>query len=129
MVQWHSYMQNTSSLVNFRSPGCSAATMIQAIITLQVAFLAGAVASVLAGYSGMRAATSANGRTAMAAKSGGQPAALAVSYNGGAVMGLSVGGLGLLGISLVAYFLSSGDGSHRIRSRIRNGCIFYRFIR
>ena len=77
-----------------------------------VAFLAGAIASVLAGYSGMRAATSANGRTAMAAKSGGQPAALAVSYNGGAVMGLSVGGLGLLGISLVAYWLSSGDGSH-----------------
>jgi K(+)-stimulated pyrophosphate-energized sodium pump len=77
-----------------------------------VAFLAGAIASVLAGYSGMRAATSANGRTAMAAKSGGQPAALAVSYNGGAVMGLSVGGLGLLGISLVAYWLSSGDTSH-----------------
>ena len=73
------------------------------------AFLAGAVASVLAGFSGMRAATSANGRTAMAAKSGGQPAALAVSYNGGAVMGLSVGGLGLLGISLIAYWLSSGD--------------------
>ena len=76
------------------------------------AFLAGAVASVLAGYSGMRAATSANGRTAMAAKSGGQPAALAVSYNGGAVMGLSVGGLGLLGISLIAYWLSSGETSH-----------------
>ena len=74
-----------------------------------LAFLAGAVASVLAGYSGMRAATSANGRTAMAAKNGGQPAALAVSYNGGAVMGLSVGGLGLLGISLVAYFLGAGD--------------------
>ena len=73
------------------------------------AFLAGAVASVLAGFSGMRAATSANGRTAMAAKSGGQPAALAVSFNGGAVMGLSVGGLGLLGISLIAYWLSSGD--------------------
>ena len=47
-----------------------------------VAFLAGAVASVLAGFSGMRAATSANGRTAMAAKSGGQPAALAGSYDG-----------------------------------------------
>ena len=76
------------------------------------AFLAGAVASVLAGFSGMRAATSANGRTAMAAKTGGQPAALAVSYNGGAVMGLSVGGLGLLGISLIAYWLSSGDTSH-----------------
>ena len=74
-----------------------------------LAFLAGALTSVLAGFSGMRAATSANGRTAMAAKNGGQPEALAVSYNGGAVMGLSVGGLGLLGISLVAYFLGAGD--------------------
>ena len=74
-----------------------------------IAFFAGALASVAAGFSGMRAATSANGRTAMAAKSGGQPAALAVSYNGGAVMGLSVGGLGLLGISLVAFWLGAGD--------------------
>lgn len=74
-----------------------------------IAFFAGALASVGAGFSGMRAATSANGRTAMAAKSGGQPAALAVSYNGGAVMGLSVGGLGLLGISLVAWWLGAGD--------------------
>ena len=77
-----------------------------------VAFLAGAITSVIAGFSGMRAATSANGRTAMAAKNGGQSAALEVSYNGGAVMGLSVGGLGLLGISLIAYWLSQGTGSH-----------------
>ena len=74
-----------------------------------IAFFAGALASVAAGFSGMRAATSANGRTAMAAKSGGQPAALAVSYNGGAVMGLSVGGLGLLGISVIAWWLGAGD--------------------
>ena len=74
-----------------------------------IAFFAGALASVAAGFSGMRAATSANGRTAMAAISGGQPAALAVSYNGGAVMGLSVGGLGLLGISLIAWWLGAGD--------------------
>ena len=74
-----------------------------------IAFFAGAIASVLAGFSGMRAATSANGRTAMAAKNDGQAGALAVSYNGGAVMGLSVGGLGLLGISLVAYWLNAGD--------------------
>ena len=39
---------------------------------------------------------------------GGQPEALEVSYNGGAVMGLSVGGLGLLGISLMAYWLGTG---------------------
>ena len=75
-----------------------------------IAFFAGAIASVLAGFSGMRAATSANGRTAMAAKNDGQAGALAVSYNGGAVMGLSVGGLGLLGISLVAFWLGAEDG-------------------
>jgi K(+)-stimulated pyrophosphate-energized sodium pump len=74
-----------------------------------IAFFAGAVASVAAGFSGMRAATSANGRTAMAAKNDGQAGALAVSYNGGAVMGLSVGGLGLLGISLIAFWLSAGE--------------------
>ena len=74
-----------------------------------IAFFAGALASVLAGFSGMRAATSANGRTTMAAKNDGKAGALAVSYNGGAVMGLSVGGLGLLGISLVAYWLGAGD--------------------
>ena len=74
-----------------------------------IAFFAGAIASVLAGFSGMRAATSANGRTAMAAKNEGQAGALAVSYNGGAVMGLSVGGLGLLGISLVAFWLDAAN--------------------
>src|SRR6056300_625309 len=76
-----------------------------------IAFFAGAVASVLAGFSGTRAATSANGRTAMAAKSEGRAGALAVSYNGGAVMGLSVGGLGLLGISLVALWLDAEGGA------------------
>ena len=76
-----------------------------------IAFFLGALASVLAGFSGMRAATSANGRTAMAAKSEGRAGALAVSYNGGAVMGLSVGGLGLLGISLVALWLDAESGA------------------
>ncbi len=76
-----------------------------------IAFFAGAIASVLAGFSGMRSATSANGRTAMAAKNDGQAGALAVSYNGGAVMGLSVGGLGLLGISLIAFWLGAEEGS------------------
>ncbi|RTZ96569.1 MAG: sodium-translocating pyrophosphatase [Candidatus Poseidoniales archaeon] len=79
-----------------------------------VAFLAGAAASVAAGFSGMRAATSANGRTAMAAAEGGQPAALAVAYNGGAVMGLSVGGLGLLGISVMAMWLGTGDAIQNV---------------
>jgi K(+)-stimulated pyrophosphate-energized sodium pump len=74
-----------------------------------IAFLAGAITSVVAGFCGMRAATSANGRTAMAAATGGQPAALGISFKGGAVMGLSVGGLGLLGISAMAMWLGTGE--------------------
>ena len=69
-----------------------------------VAFIIGALCSGAAGFSGMKSATSANGRTAQAAASGGQAAALTTSYNGGAVMGLAVGGLGLFGISLMFYF-------------------------
>ena len=72
-----------------------------------VAFLLGAFTSVMAGYSGMRSATSANGRTAMAAKNGGQSEALLVSFNGGAVMGLAVGGLGLLGVSSMYLWLGT----------------------
>ena len=68
-----------------------------------IAFIIGALCSVAAGFSGMRSATSANGRTAQAAADGGQAAALTTSYNGGAVMGLAVGGLGLAGISLMYY--------------------------
>ena len=73
-----------------------------------VAFIIGAICSVAAGFSGMRSATSANGRTAQAAADGGQSAALTTSYNGGAVMGLAVGGLGLAGISLMYYFTQTG---------------------
>jgi K(+)-stimulated pyrophosphate-energized sodium pump len=69
-----------------------------------VAFIIGALASVAAGFSGMKSATAANGRTAQAAADGGQAAALQTAYNGGAVMGLAVGGLGLAGISLMYYF-------------------------
>jgi len=70
-------------------------------LEVSVSFLMGAFASALAGNIGMRAATSANTRTAMAANTDGQGAALQVAYNGGAVMGLCVGGLGLLGISIM----------------------------
>jgi K(+)-stimulated pyrophosphate-energized sodium pump len=61
----------------------------------------GAGCSILAGLLGMRAATEANGRTAEAARSGGQAGALRVAFAGGAVMGLAVASLGLVGIGLV----------------------------
>ena len=76
-----------------------------------VAFIIGALCSVAAGFSGMQSATSANGRTAQAAANGGQAAALTTSYNGGAVMGLAVGGLGLFGISLMYYLTGPVDGN------------------
>ena len=63
----------------------------------------------VAGNIGMRAATAANTRTAMAANSEGQGAALQVAYNGGAVMGLCVGGLGLLGISVMYVMYGTVD--------------------
>lgn len=70
-----------------------------------MAFLLGAVFSVLAGFFGMRTATSANVRTAAAARSGGMGLALKVAFRGGAVMGLCVVGLGVLGLSVLLLLL------------------------
>jgi K(+)-stimulated pyrophosphate-energized sodium pump len=69
-----------------------------------LAYLSGALSSVLAGFFGMTAATKANVRTAAAAKESGSGKALRVAFFGGAVMGLSVAALGMVGIG-VWYFL------------------------
>ncbi|MEE3257935.1 MAG: sodium-translocating pyrophosphatase [Candidatus Latescibacterota bacterium] len=66
------------------------------------AFLAGAVCSILAGFTGMSAATHANVRTAQAANQHGQGPALSMAFSGGAVMGLAVAGLGLFGVGALA---------------------------
>jgi K(+)-stimulated pyrophosphate-energized sodium pump len=63
-----------------------------------VAFVTGAFCSMVAGYSGMTAATRGNSRTAEAANKHGQARALNVSYFSGSVMGLAVASLGLLGL-------------------------------
>lgn len=65
-----------------------------------VAFIIGALFSVLAGYSGMRIATQANVRTTQAARTS-LAKALNVSFKGGSVMGLGVAGLAVLGLSLL----------------------------
>ena len=73
------------------------------------AFLAGAVCSILAGYTGMKAACHANVRTAQAANQHGQGPALNIAFSGGAVMGLAVAGLGLFGIGALASALGIWD--------------------
>ncbi|MBD3299477.1 MAG: sodium-translocating pyrophosphatase, partial [candidate division Zixibacteria bacterium] len=78
-----------------------------------VAFLSGALCSVMAGFFGMKSATKANVRTTEAARSEGQAAALLVSFNGGAVMGMAVASLGLLGVGLF-YHLYGNPGTAQI---------------
>jgi len=73
-----------------------------------LAFLGGALLSMLAGYIGMQAATSANVRTCAAAKDFGQQKALGIAFSGGAVMGMTVASLGLIGVGIV-FWLFGGD--------------------
>lgn len=73
-----------------------------------IAYVAGAICSIAAGFFGMKAATRANVRTSAAASEGGQGKALRIAFFGGAVMGLSVASLGLLGIGGF-YFAFAAD--------------------
>lgn len=66
-----------------------------------IAFLVGAIFSMLAGFIGMKIAVKANVRTANAAKHG-MKEALGVAFSGGSVMGLSVVGLGVVGLTIFA---------------------------
>ncbi len=78
-----------------------------------MAFLAGAVLSMIAGFFGLKAATRANVRTTQAASASGIGDALNVAFSGGAVMGLSVASLGMLGICIAFLLYSNGFISAR----------------
>ena len=65
-----------------------------------LAFVTGALCSMLAGFVGMKAATKANVRTAEAARGKGRDKALAIAFFGGSVMGLTIAALGILGLGL-----------------------------
>jgi K(+)-stimulated pyrophosphate-energized sodium pump len=63
-----------------------------------LSFVVGAACSGLAGFFGMRVATSANMRTTNGARTG-LSKALNIAFSGGAVMGMCVVGLGIIGLS------------------------------
>jgi len=67
---------------------------------MPVAFISGALFSILAGFIGMNIATRSNARTAEAA-SVGLNEALNIAFPAGMVMGLSVASLGLIGLTLM----------------------------
>ncbi|MBI5227020.1 sodium-translocating pyrophosphatase [Candidatus Micrarchaeota archaeon] len=63
-----------------------------------IAFLAGVIASAIAGYIGMQVSVRSNVRVAEAAKDG-LAKALSLSFGGGAVTGMALVGLGLIGVT------------------------------
>jgi K(+)-stimulated pyrophosphate-energized sodium pump len=74
-----------------------------------ISYAVGAGCSMLAGFFGMNAATTAGVRTSQAAVDGEQSKALLIAFNGGAVMGLSVASLGLLGVGGLFLLFGRGD--------------------
>jgi len=65
------------------------------------AYLCGALCSMGAGWLGMKAATRAGTRACQGAIDGGTPAALAIAFEGGSVMGLCVAALGVAGVGFL----------------------------
>lgn len=98
-------------------------------IRVSVCFLVGALLSTMAGYIGMRSATSCNALTAQAARES-ERKALNIAFTGGSVMGLCVVGLGLLGVAVLYVILgdinvltgfSLGASSIALFSRVGGG--------
>jgi len=86
---------------------------LSAFINVQtgIAYIGGAVSSMLAGFFGMQAATKANVRTAQAANLYKPDTArsLSIAFLGGSVMGLSVASLGLVGIGIFFYLYGNPE--------------------
>lgn len=70
------------------------------------AFAVGSVLSLLTGYIGMRTATTANVRTALAARDRGEQGAFRVALLGGGAMGFAVASIGLLGLTVLVMYSS-----------------------
>jgi K(+)-stimulated pyrophosphate-energized sodium pump len=80
-----------------------------------IAYIFGGLCSVASGWIGMQGATAANVRTAEAARSSGQAAALRIAFGGGSIMGLAVASLGLAGVAIVMAFVAKGEMSDDVK--------------
>ena len=76
-----------------------------------MAYILGALSSMLAGFAGMKAATRANTRTAAAANTEGMGKALRIAFFGGAVMGLAVAALGMIGLGVLYVAFGAAAGT------------------
>lgn len=87
-----------------------------------LAFIVGAMCSILAGFIGMKIATKSNARTAQAASKSFNDA-LGVAFPGGAVMGISVVSIGLFGFLAVLLFFvaisTQVELAHKIREAVQ----------
>ena len=77
-----------------------------------VAFLCGALCSMLAGWLGMEAATRSSSRACQGAKDGGIALALAIAFQGGSVMGICVAALGVIGLGFL--FLATRHDAQQV---------------
>ena len=95
-----------------------------------LAFIAGSLASAIAGLIGMYTSTKANIRTAVAANKMQPNKALNVAFLGGSVMGLTVASMGLLGLGTLFYIFHQSNHLAEILEGFAMGAslvaIFYR---
>ena len=83
---------------------------------IAIAYIIGAIASMLSGFIGMYIAVNSNSRTANAARVSGLNKALSIAFSGGSVLGFMVVGLGLIG--LTGLYVLYGDGLDAVYSII-----------
>lgn len=91
-------------------------------------FIFGAFLSLFCGFIGMKAATTANLRTAIAAKDDSEEKSFLVAFLGGGVMGFSVASSGILGLFIILAFFRDNPNLIFILSSFGFGASFVAFF-